>query len=408
MSKMVGQDMLTGMGFIGTKPGMYRMTPPYTYGEAEGTAISVASKGGPFKGMRVMGRTEQETTTGAQLLDISKLEIGKAWNNSANTARAVIPVICSQNTAYTVSVSGGSFDSMHWVEKGSEEHTTSLVNTQMSSFPFTRITTGKTGVIFLQFNKTGISISDFDGVEIMLNAGSSALPWEPYTGGIPSPSPEYPQELVSVGDGGSVEVSITDGTEDNVQSITINTPNGLPGIPVTSGGNYTDQNGQQWICDEVDLERGVKVQRVKVKELNPNDKWIYRKLGSGNNNFQIRMLSVDNADVAIDGKPCFCNILPFKNVVWDDNVQNLPKIYAFSREITVSFPPSSEYSSLEVFKQLLKDVKSVIYYVLATPIETPLTTAEIAAYRTLHTNSPVTTITNSDNAHMIIKYKKGR
>lgn len=27
MSKMVGQDMLTGMGFIGTKPGMYRMTP---------------------------------------------------------------------------------------------------------------------------------------------------------------------------------------------------------------------------------------------------------------------------------------------------------------------------------------------------------------------------------------------
>lgn len=46
------------------------------------------------------------------------------------------------------------------------------------------------------------------------------------------------------------------------QLLTLSTPNGLPGIPVTSGGNYTDQNGQQWICDEVDLERGVKVQRV--------------------------------------------------------------------------------------------------------------------------------------------------
>lgn len=46
------------------------------------------------------------------------------------------------------------------------------------------------------------------------------------------------------------------------QLLTLPTPNGLPGIPVTSGGNYTDQNGQQWICDEVDLERGVKVQRV--------------------------------------------------------------------------------------------------------------------------------------------------
>lgn len=46
------------------------------------------------------------------------------------------------------------------------------------------------------------------------------------------------------------------------QLLTFPTPNGLPGIPVTSGGNYTDQSGQQWVCDEVDLERGVKVQRV--------------------------------------------------------------------------------------------------------------------------------------------------
>lgn len=46
------------------------------------------------------------------------------------------------------------------------------------------------------------------------------------------------------------------------QTLTLATPNGLPGIPVTSGGNYTDQNGQQWVCDEVDLERGMKVQRV--------------------------------------------------------------------------------------------------------------------------------------------------
>ena len=40
------------------------------------------------------------------------------------------------------------------------------------------------------------------------------------------------------------------------QLLTLPTPNGLPGIPVTSGGNYTDPQGQQWVCDEVDLERG--------------------------------------------------------------------------------------------------------------------------------------------------------
>ena len=47
------------------------------------------------------------------------------------------------------------------------------------------------------------------------------------------------------------------------QSLTVSTPNGLPGIPVDSGGNYTDADGQQWVCDEVDFARGVYVQRVQ-------------------------------------------------------------------------------------------------------------------------------------------------
>ena len=46
------------------------------------------------------------------------------------------------------------------------------------------------------------------------------------------------------------------------QIITIFTPSGLSGIPVSSGGNYTDANGQQWICDEIDFEKGVYIQRV--------------------------------------------------------------------------------------------------------------------------------------------------
>ena len=187
------------------------------------------------------------------------------------------------------------------------------------------------------------------------------------------------------------------------QLLTLPTPNGLPGIPVTSGGNYTDQNGQQWICDEVDLERGVKVQRVKVKELSPDDAWKYRKLDSGNNNFQERIFA---GDMAKSGPPCFCNILPFKGVIWDDNIRNLPKIYANNQEITVSFPPSSKYSSLESFKQLLTDVKSVICYSLATPIETPLTPAEIAAYKALTAYDPDTVVQASDGAGVKLEYQR--
>ena len=51
------------------------------------------------------------------------------------------------------------------------------------------------------------------------------------------------------------------------QLLTLPTPTGLPGIPVTSGGSYTDSTGQQWVCDEVDLEKGVRVQRVNAVDL---------------------------------------------------------------------------------------------------------------------------------------------
>ena len=76
-----------------------------------------------------------------------------------------------------------------------------------------------------------------------------------------TPSPDNPAPIVSAGDGGTITVTIGDGADER-QTITLQTPNGLPGIPVTSGGNYTDPGGQRWVCDEVDLERGVKVQRV--------------------------------------------------------------------------------------------------------------------------------------------------
>lgn len=46
------------------------------------------------------------------------------------------------------------------------------------------------------------------------------------------------------------------------QVLTAKTPNGLPGIPVTSGGSYTDENGQQWLCDEIDFAKGVYVHRI--------------------------------------------------------------------------------------------------------------------------------------------------
>ena len=76
-----------------------------------------------------------------------------------------------------------------------------------------------------------------------------------------TPTPDAPVPIVSAGDGGTIVVTLSD-KNGKTQTLTLQTPNGLPGIPVISGGNYTDPGGQRWVCDEVDLERGVRVHRV--------------------------------------------------------------------------------------------------------------------------------------------------
>lgn len=68
-------------------------------------------------------------------------------------------------------------------------------------------TMDRDGEFFLYcFIEPGVTVNET--IYPMLNAGSTALPWEPYVGGIPSPNPEYPQELVSVGNSGNVEVGV--------------------------------------------------------------------------------------------------------------------------------------------------------------------------------------------------------
>ena len=86
---------------------------------------------------------------------------------------------------------------------------------------------------------------------LMVNSGSTALPWEPYTGGVPGVNPYAGEINVSVSDGGTQS-----------QTLTLSIPGGLPGIPVDSGGNYTDESGQQWIADVKDYGTGKYTQNI--------------------------------------------------------------------------------------------------------------------------------------------------
>ena len=182
------------------------------------------------------------------------------------------------------------------------------------------------------------------------------------------------------------------------QSVVISTPNGLPGIPVSSGGNYTDTNGQQWICDEVDLARGVYVQRVRRALASAFVSAAYGEVGSharigfGIGNTKYNSIATPNG---------MCNVLPFLGNYSADQLH----FYVQNQQLWVFVPIAElEQKTTEGVLNWLSSKGTEFQYILATPIETALTKDEIAAYAALHTYKPNTTIYNDAGAYMAAEY----
>lgn len=97
--------------------------------------------------------------------------------------------------------------------------------------------------------------------DIQVEKGTEVTSYEPYVGGQPSPSPDYPQEIKNV-----VNPTVNVSNEDGTKSQTVNLPYTLNAIPVSSGGNVTI-NGQQYIADYVDVEHGKLVKMVDSSKL---------------------------------------------------------------------------------------------------------------------------------------------
>ena len=201
------------------------------------------------------------------------------------------------------------------------------------------------------------------------------------------PTLDAPVPIVSAGDGGTIAVTLGDGGG-KVQTLTLLTPNGLPGIPVTSGGNYTDQSGQQWVCDEVDLERGVKVQRVNAVDLSA-----CAIIGTTNLAVTKRLairLPLKAKDYTVKA---LCNRLPYLVSFTIDTIH----FYVDANNVNVFIPIDAKNP---------EEGEYILFYVLATPIETPLTPDEIAAYKALTAYGPDTVVQASDGAGVKLVYQR--
>lgn len=182
----------------------------------------------------------------------------------------------------------------------------------------------------------------------------------------------------------------------DLRSTPLSTPNGLPGLPVDSGGNYTDSNGQQWVCDEMDFKRGKYVQRIKKVVFNGSEDWNLQSISQkGFANFYVRNLSGIRANSNVLSNQ-FRNQTTLISETTEEGIANLITLY-----VRVD---KTKADNANKFKEILKTNNLEICYQLATPIETDIPEETMTAYRNLYTNYPSTVIQNDSGAGMEVEY----
>ena len=522
-------------------------------GETEGKTILVNDSGKKgLSELNVYGWSKQSTTTGAQLFDIQK----------ATTYDGVYGLTTSID-GENIKISGVASDI-----PGNNSVSFRILNYPENLYgnKFSMDIVDSTGAqgsyVYASQSENALAIN-FNtslGAEVnlvfrlMVNSGSEALPWEPYTGGEASPSPDYPQEIVSAGDSGEINVAVSgknlldttkgsltvgqpyvfngrtyllnaDGTVDittqdatsatgtvylnnspiylphgeytvsgndtsivvNVQiaasedtnvrrisvstgesktfeidsgehikyvwmygdagteingkvsaqieigtvattyesyktpqTLTLSTPGGLPGIPVDASKlpegmepTYVDESGQAWVCDEVDFERGVHVQRVIELDFDGAETWStwgVNNLTEGITGFY-SYISSGFQKMATNGM--LSNLLQYASSAWGGGANG----------INVSTPNENQYIICSVYNDCLDDIstddaaieswKNIlntnnlhVMLILQDPIETDLPAEEITDYKALHTYTPNTTVSNDADAWMKVEYAK--
>lgn len=216
--------------------------------------------------LNIYGQSEQENTTGAQLLSLDMIVYnlpysvnGITFSDNGDggikvTGTATGVATCYFNNMINNLEDGETYSYNSDTEVGclkiryNDGTPIGYVNT---------VTVDKSKMISIEPYMQYVSGSTVNKVLYpILNIGNTAKPFEPYTGGKPSPNPDYPQEIISKEVN---EIKVTNGA-DLSQTITLTKPITLRGIPVSSGGNVTI-DGQQYIADYIDSLTG-KVNRL--------------------------------------------------------------------------------------------------------------------------------------------------
>ena len=359
---------------------------------AKGSMISLQDSSNRWlPSISVMGKSEQTKTNGYQLLTemvegntLSQGDItatvqknGAVKIQGTNTASYNVTFVFYDDTndtlpqgSYIISAKGVNSGCFVGVYNGK---TLTADGTKM----FTKSASGNYSAYIRILSNAVVDAE----IQFQLESGSTAHDYENYTGGQPSPSIDYPQQIVDVT---SEQVEITNGTDTQTAELNLT----LRGIPVASGGNYTDNNNQQWLCDTIERYKdgsGKYIQRVGVLTLDGSISWT----PSGSRLFA--NLGIPNSTT--DNPTSICDIFSLaQNGTEITNNDN--KYYVNNGNFLCSPTQNGTRLNAEQFKTWLASNNATLEYALETPIETPLTKDQLEELN-LNTDYPVTNISSS-------------
>lgn len=340
----------------------------------------------PIVKLSVFGKSEQVTTTGKNLWGFGDISFKGYKELSVNYPAGNyvlsfgIETEASSNTAQT----GICIDGIWKYYQVKKDNRAAI---KISS------ATGITAVRFYAGDSPAVK-DNAEYYNIQIEKGADATDYEPYTGGKPSPSTEYPQEITSCGENGTINLEIA-GDNAEPQTLIIPTPNGLLGLKVEENGNYTDENGQQWITDEIDLARGKYVQRIRKIILDGNIDT--KHVGQHENGTKYLGIILQEKDYTLKASNMLCT--RYIRAEWTNK-----NGYVYSTKKDAVFITDNRFTDLETTKKIIGEEKPVIIYPLLTPIETDLPPETIAAFKQLHTNYPNTIVSNNADAGMELTY----
>ena len=152
----------------------------------------------------------------------------------------------------------------------------------------------------------------------------------------------------------------------------ISLPITLNGIAVESGGNYTDENGQQWIADTAEIKNGVvtvtrNVAKKRISsDLNftQNDSWYNKKLFTANNFFTGGV--VDSLYTNKHSVLC-THLEEYTPADLAGATKSISGIgYGGGTSVSAVFVCFSQIADVDTLKAFLTENEVFVYYLLAT------------------------------------------